>query len=107
MPTKPVAGSGEKRVAMPTADEHGHAASVLDQTLRAAASERASDVHLEPKDDQVRVRFRVEGVLQERKSLPLDLGIAVVSRLKMLAKMDMAERRVPQDGKFSTVLAGI
>jgi general secretion pathway protein E len=107
MPSKPMAGPGEKRVAMPPSSEQGHAAAAVDQHLRSAASERASDVHFEPKGDHVRVRFRIEGVLQERESLPLDLGIAVVSRLKMLAKMDMAERRIPQDGKFSTVLAGI
>jgi general secretion pathway protein E len=99
--------SGEKRASPPSAEEHGPAAAVVDQQLRAAAEERASDVHFEPKEDRVRVRFRVEGVLQERNALPLDTGIAVISRLKMLAKMDMAERRVPQNGKFSTVLSGI
>ena len=96
----------EKRVPAPLADEQGQAGSVVDQHLRAAAAERASDVHLEPKDDHVRVRFRIEGVLHERKPLPLELGIAVISRLKMLAKMDMAERRIPQDGKFSTMIWG-
>lgn len=90
----------------PQEDQPGHAVTVVDQHLRAAAAERASDVHFEPKEDHVRVRFRVEGVLQERKDIPLTLGIAVVSRLKMLAKMDMAERRIPQDGNFTTVLAG-
>jgi protein transport protein HofB len=100
-------GSGEKRVLpAPLADDQGQAGSVVDQHLRAAAAERASDVHLEPKDDHVRVRFRIEGVLHERKPLPLELGIAVISRLKMLGKMDMAERRIPQDGKFSTVISG-
>jgi type II secretory ATPase GspE/PulE/Tfp pilus assembly ATPase PilB-like protein len=87
-------------------DDQGHATTVVDQHLRAAAAQKASSVHFEPKEDHVRVRFRVEGVLQERKSLPLALGIAVVSRLKMLSKMDMAERRIPQDGNFSTVLEG-
>jgi general secretion pathway protein E/type IV pilus assembly protein PilB len=96
----------EKRAAQAPLEDQGHAATVVDQHLRAAASEQASDVHLEPKEDHVRVRFRIEGVLQDRKSLPLTLGIAVVSRLKMLAKMDMAERRIPQDGNFSTVIAG-
>jgi general secretion pathway protein E/type IV pilus assembly protein PilB len=90
----------------PLEDTPGHAITVVDQHLRAAAAERASDVHFEPKEDHVRVRFRIEGVLQERKSIPLTLGIAVVSRLKMLAKMDMAERRIPQDGNFTTVLGG-
>src|SRR5580765_2072434 len=107
MLSKQIVGLGERRVAAPPPDEHGHASSVVEQHLRAAGAERASDVHLEPGDDHVRVRFRVEGVLQERKRLPLDLGIAVISRLKMLAGMDMAERRIPQDGKFSTMLSGM
>jgi general secretion pathway protein E len=94
----------EKRANPP--EEQGHAASVVDQHLRAAATERASDLHFEPKEDHVRVRFRVEGVLQDRRSLPLTLGIAVISRLKMLARMDMAERRLPQDGSFVTTQAG-
>jgi general secretion pathway protein E len=106
MPSRPSPPAPEKRAAQNPPEDQSHAATVVDQQLRAAASEHASDVHFEPKEDHVRVRFRVEGVLQERKSLPLDLGIAVVSRLKMLAKMDMAERRIPQDGNFSTVLAG-
>jgi general secretion pathway protein E len=106
MPSRPSPPAPEKRAAQVPPEDQSHAATVVDQQLRAAASEQASDVHFEPKEDHVRVRFRIEGVLQERKSLPLALGIAVVSRLKMLAKMDMAERRIPQDGNFSTVLAG-
>jgi general secretion pathway protein E len=106
MAPRPPQPAQEKRAAQAPFEDQSHAATVVDQHLRAAASEQASDVHFEPKEDHVRVRFRIEGVLQERKSLPLDLGIAVVSRLKMLAKMDMAERRIPQDGNFSTVLAG-
>jgi type IV pilus assembly protein PilB len=95
----------EKRAA-PQPEEHGQAAPVVDQHLRQAAADRASDIHFEPKDDHVRVRFRVEGVLQDRRSLPLNLGIAVISRLKMMAKMDMAERRLPQDGSFTTAQGG-
>ncbi len=106
MTSRPLPPSQEKRAAQAPLEDQAHVTTVTDQHLRAAAAERASDVHFEPKEDHVRVRFRIEGVLQERKELPLALGIAVVSRLKMLAKMDMAERRVPQDGKFSTVLAG-
>ena len=107
MATRSLPPPPEKRPApVPLEDQPGHAITVVDQHLRAAAAERASDVHFEPKEDHVRVRFRVEGVLQERKDLPLILGIAVVSRLKMLAKMDMAERRIPQDGNFTTVLGG-
>ncbi len=105
MSSRPLAPSQEKRAAQTSLEDQSHV-TVVDQHLRAAAAERASDVHFEPKEDHVRVRFRIEGVLQERKALPLTLGIAVISRLKMLSKMDMAERRVPQDGNFSTVAAG-
>ncbi len=106
MTSRPLPPSQEKRAAQTSLEDQSHVILVVDQHLRAAAAERASDVHFEPKEDQVRVRFRVEGVLQERKPLPLPLGIAVISRLKMLSKMDMAERRVPQDGNFSTAAAG-
>ncbi len=104
MTSRPLPPSQEKRAPQTSLDDQSHVITVVDQHLRAAAAERASDVHFEPKEDHVRVRFRIEGVLQERKALPLNLGIAVISRLKMLSKMDMAERRVPQDGSFSTVV---
>src|SRR6266542_5807972 len=99
-------GPGEKRAVPPPVEEQGHAVSVVDQHLRQAAAERASDLHFEPKEDHVRVRFRIEGVLQDRRTLPLSLGIAVISRLKMMAKMDMAERRLPQEGSFMTTQGG-
>jgi len=106
MVSKQAPNPGEKRAAQAPLEDQGHVIAVVDQHLRAAAAERASDVHLEPKEDEVRVRFRIEGVLQERKALPLGLGIAVISRLKMMSKMDMAERRIPQDGNFGMVQAG-
>ena len=106
MVSKQAPNPGEKRAAQAPLEDQGHVIAVVDQHLRAATAERASDVHLEPKEDEVRVRFRIEGVLQERKALPLSLGIAVISRLKMMSKMDMAERRVPQDGNFGMVQAG-
>jgi general secretion pathway protein E len=61
---------------------------------------RASDVHLEGYADQLRVRYRVDGVLQEAPSPPAQLAAAVVSRLKIMAELDIAERRVPQDGRI-------
>ena len=106
MTTRPSQPRPEKRAAPDPPEDQGHAATVLDQHLQAAASQQAGAVHFEPREDHVRVRFRIEGILQARKSLPLSLGIAVVSRLKMLSKMDMTERRIPQDGNFSTVLDG-
>ncbi|HEX6616907.1 MAG TPA: GspE/PulE family protein [Gemmatimonadales bacterium] len=61
---------------------------------------RASDVHLEGYADALRVRYRVDGVLQDAPSPPANLGAAVVSRLKIMADLDIAERRIPQDGRI-------
>jgi general secretion pathway protein E len=66
----------------------------------------ASDIHVEPFEDRVSVRFRLDGVLDERVSLPPHLAPALVSRLKVMARLDIAERRVPQDGRVTLTLAG-
>lgn len=68
--------------------------------LLEALEARASDVHLEGYADQLRVRYRIDGVLQEAPSPPAHLAAAVVSRLKIMADLDIAERRVPQDGRI-------
>ena len=61
---------------------------------------RASDIHVEPFEDRVRIRYRIDGVLVERDSPPRRLLGALLSRIKILAKMDIAERRRPQDGRI-------
>jgi type IV pilus assembly protein PilB len=66
-----------------------------------AAEEGASDVHVEPQDDCLLVRFRIDGVLQEVQRIPKRLSGGVTTRLKVLAKLDIAERRKPQDGRIS------
>ncbi|MGP1276487.1 MAG: type II secretion system ATPase GspE [Caulobacterales bacterium] len=66
----------------------------------------ASDIHVEPFEDRVSVRFRLDGVLEERVSLPPHLAPSIVSRLKVMARLDIAERRVPQDGRVTLTLAG-
>ncbi len=65
---------------------------------------RASDIHIEPFDDRVRVRYRIDGVLVERDSPPRRLLGAILSRIKILAKIDIAERRRPQDGRIKVTL---
>lgn len=65
---------------------------------------RASDIHIEPFEDRIRVRYRIDGVLVERDSPPKRLLGAVLSRLKILAKMDIAERRRPQDGRIKVTV---
>ena len=67
---------------------------------------RASDIHLEPFENGLHVRYRVDGVLQEADLLPVKQGAAVVSRIKLLAHIDIAERRLPQDGRIRTRVKG-
>lgn len=67
-----------------------------------AVKERASDIHIEPFEDRVRIRYRIDGVLLERDSPPKRLLGALVSRFKIMAKMDIAEKRRPQDGRIKT-----
>ncbi len=72
--------------------------------LRRAAGDGASDIHLEPRGEELTVRFRVDGMLREVMSVPSALQGGVVARLKVLASLDIAERRLPQDGRFSATL---
>ena len=74
--------------------------------LQRAVSEGASDIHVEPRAGELKVRYRVDGVLREAMSVPPRLRAGMVSRLKVLADLDIAERRVPQDGRFSVRLRG-
>jgi type IV pilus assembly protein PilB len=66
-----------------------------------AVKEKASDIHIEPDEDQLRVRFRIDGILYEKPSPPQYLTNGIISRIKILSKMDIAEKRKPQDGGFS------
>ncbi|MBX5474946.1 MAG: Flp pilus assembly complex ATPase component TadA, partial [Thermoleophilia bacterium] len=74
---------------------------LVNSVLFQAAEDGASDVHFEPQEDALLVRFRVDGVLQEVQRIPKRLAAGVTTRLKVLAKLDIAERRKPQDGRFS------
>lgn len=68
--------------------------------LREALRRGASDIHIEPFEDTLRVRFRVDGALQEIQQLPQKLTPAIISRLKIMAELDICERRIPQDGSI-------
>jgi type IV pilus assembly protein PilB len=74
---------------------------LVNAILKQAISERCSDIHIESFDERVQLRFRIDGVLYERMAPPKAAFNAVVSRLKILSKLDIAERRLPQDGTFS------
>lgn len=67
-----------------------------------AVRERASDIHIEPFDDRVRIRYRIDGALMERDSPPKRLLGALISRFKIMARMDISEKRRPQDGRIKT-----
>ncbi|MHB8252219.1 MAG: GspE/PulE family protein [Acidiferrobacter sp.] len=74
--------------------------------LAAAVEAGVSDIHLEPQERRFAVRFRIDGVLRERESPPKALERAMISRLKLLANMNIAERRIPQDGRFQAHVLG-
>jgi type IV pilus assembly protein PilB len=71
-----------------------------------AVQDRASDIHIEPAEKDVRVRYRIDGVLHEVMRSPKNIQAGVISRLKIMADINIAERRVPQDGRVSAVIAG-
>ncbi len=90
----------------PGAEEEFDAVAILDDLVRRAVKMGASDIHLEPKRDRMALRFRVDGSMNDQGRLVPELGLQVVSRIKVLARMDIAERRLPQDGQF-TLDAGL
>jgi type II secretory ATPase GspE/PulE/Tfp pilus assembly ATPase PilB-like protein len=77
---------------------------VVDYVLQKSQEQGASDIHLEATEDGMLVRVRVDGILQELTRMPLELHAAVVSRIKVMAGMDVAERRRPQDGRISILI---
>ena len=76
-------------------------AKIVSTILEYAVTSRASDVHIEPQEDRVRVRYRIDGILYDRLSLPKVVQEAVISRIKILAEMKIDEHRIPQDGRFN------
>ena len=79
---------------------------IVASTLRSAVEENASDIHIEPQRARLRIRFRVDGDLKEITSLPLELHQPVISRVKVLSNLKIDENRVPQDGRFRTLVFG-
>jgi len=76
---------------------------LVNALIARAISERASDIHIEPEVGRVRVRLRVDGILHEVMNIPKDLQAPVISRIKVMGGMDVAERRSPQDGRITLV----
>ncbi len=86
---------------------HKHVIKAVDYLLSSAIRERASDIHLEPKRGESHVRFRIDGVLHTLYRLPLTVHQAMLSRLKSLARLDIAEKRKPQDGRIQLMLQNV
>ncbi|MDP3937782.1 MAG: GspE/PulE family protein [Deltaproteobacteria bacterium] len=79
---------------------------LVNTVLAQAVGESASDIHIEPMSKALRVRYRVDGILHEASSIPAGAHGAVVSRLKVMAGLDISERRIPQDGRFQVAAGG-
>ncbi len=80
-----------------------HIVNAVEYMLQHAYDSRASDIHIEPKRDASLVRFRIDGVLHDIQSIPMVVHRAIISRIKTMSRLDIAERRRPQDGRIKTV----
>lgn len=79
---------------------------LVNMIIQDAIKMRASDIHIEPYEKNLRLRYRVDGVLQEGKSPPKKFQNAIISRVKIMSELDIAERRLPQDGRFKVTASG-
>jgi type IV pilus assembly protein PilB len=79
----------------------------VNRLLTRAVGERASDIHIEPTDDGLRIRFRIDGMLRDVMSAPPSLRPGVISRVKIMTDMDIADHRRPQDGRMSMTIRGL
>ena len=82
------------------------AVAAVNDLLRSAVAQRATDIHIEPQERNLLVRFRVDGVMYDQTHISLEVHPSIVSRVKILAHLDIAERRLPQDGRFEYDVGG-
>jgi type IV pilus assembly protein PilB len=104
-PTAPAAPVYDIRENQPinfgAAGEDASVIQLVHRVIQEAVDRGASDIHFEPQEEEMRVRYRIDGVLQEAATVPASAIPAVVSRIKILSDLDIAERRIPQDGRIS------
>ncbi len=102
IPTRYRGGAGlrEARVS-PEAIAQAPVVRAIDLLIKQAVRDRASDVHIEPQQDRLRVRYRIDGILNEVMGLPLSVHAPLLSRVKIMAGLNIAERRRPQDGQIT------
>lgn len=100
-------GAADEREAEPSQTDLAHGVNVtelVDGLIGGAIERRASDIHIEPTTEGVRVRYRIDGALRQVASLPLEYAAPLVSRLKVMADLDISDRRRPQDGRAQAVV---
>jgi general secretion pathway protein E len=97
-------GDGEKMLF--STDSDTPLVQALNLIVDEAVKSRASDIHIEPELDRVRVRYRIDGTLQDLMSLPMNINMALISRIKILSNLNIADRHRPQDGQFSVNVNG-
>jgi len=98
--------SAADQIAEVSLDDQSPVVQLVAKIVSQALRDRTSDIHIEPLNDRLRIRFRVDGQLVEAFSLPLSAHNALTSRLKIMSEMNIVEKRAPQDGKFSTKVDG-
>lgn len=96
----------ETRDLLESTDDEKPIIRLVNSLLARAVKERASDIHIEPFEGEVLVRFRIDGVLQDKTSVPRRHAGSLASRIKIIGKLDIAEKRIPQDGRIAVKVAG-
>lgn len=96
----------QEKVSTEDVGENSPIAQTINLLLEYAIRSHASDIHIEPREDFVQIRYRIDGVLKEVNRLPRNVHAALVSRVKILSNLKIDERRVPQDGRFKVKVAG-
>jgi type IV pilus assembly protein PilB len=86
--------------------EDGPIVKLVNVLITQAIADRASDIHIEPAEEALRVRYRIDGVLHEVMSPPSNIQAGIISRIKVMAEINIAERRIPQDGRITTQIDG-
>ncbi|MBF0632260.1 MAG: Flp pilus assembly complex ATPase component TadA [Magnetococcales bacterium] len=84
----------------------GPVVKLVDRLIETAVETKASDIHVEPFEDSLRIRFRLDGLLKSEETFPKNYAPTVISRLKIMSKLDFAERRLPQDGRMRMAVSG-
>ena len=99
---RPVYDLAPQTVTFGAGGEDSSVIELVQRVIGEAVDRGASDIHFEPQEEEMRVRYRIDGVLHEAATVPVSIVPAVTSRIKIIADLDIAERRVPQDGRVTT-----